>query len=126
MRDGNIAAQRDVLATIIERVVPVQVGRGRHVVEIEWTPLGRTLQIAQEQGTPRIATQAAWAKPVTAARTAARPAIFRPSGTNPGGTAASGSIQEIEDTLGPCVSSACEWGKPHRLASICPSCYHRL
>ena len=29
MREGDIAAQREVLAALIERVVPVRVGRGR-------------------------------------------------------------------------------------------------
>jgi DNA invertase Pin-like site-specific DNA recombinase len=46
MRDGNIAAQREVLAAAIERVVPVRVGRGRYDVEVFWTPLGEGLRAA--------------------------------------------------------------------------------
>jgi hypothetical protein len=40
MRDGDIAAQREVLAAVIERVVPVRLGRGQYGVEVFWTPLG--------------------------------------------------------------------------------------
>ena len=50
MRDGDIAAQREVLAVLIERVVPVRIGRGTYDVEIEWTPLGAGLRVAS-QGT---------------------------------------------------------------------------
>jgi DNA invertase Pin-like site-specific DNA recombinase len=46
MRDGEIAAQREVLAALIERVVPVRFGRGRYGVEIAWTLLGEGLQAA--------------------------------------------------------------------------------
>ena len=46
MRDGDIAAQREVLAVLIERVVPVRVGRGHYAVEITWTPLGEGLRAA--------------------------------------------------------------------------------
>ena len=38
MRDGDIAAQREVLAVLTERVVPVWVGRAKYGVEITWTP----------------------------------------------------------------------------------------
>jgi DNA invertase Pin-like site-specific DNA recombinase len=44
MRDGDIAAQREVLAAVIERVVPVRVGRGNYDVEVFWTPLGEGLR----------------------------------------------------------------------------------
>ena len=44
MREGDIAAQREVLAALIERVVPVRVGRGQYDVEIAWTPLGEALR----------------------------------------------------------------------------------
>jgi hypothetical protein len=46
MRDDEIAAQREVLAVLIERVVPVRVGRGQYEVEITWTPLGEGLRHA--------------------------------------------------------------------------------
>src|SRR5215218_6039245 len=39
MRDGDIAAQREVLAALIDRVVPVRVGRGQYSVKVFWTPL---------------------------------------------------------------------------------------
>ena len=44
MRDGDIAAQREVLAALIERVVPVRIGRGKYGVEVSWTPLGEGLR----------------------------------------------------------------------------------
>jgi hypothetical protein len=46
MREGDIAAQREVLAALIERVVPVRVGRGNYFVEIAWSPLGDGLRVA--------------------------------------------------------------------------------
>jgi hypothetical protein len=39
----DIAAQRDILAALIERVVPERTGRGQYAVQIEWTPLGSAL-----------------------------------------------------------------------------------
>jgi site-specific DNA recombinase len=44
MRDSDIAAQREVLATLIERVEPVRVSRGQYRVTITWTPLGDALR----------------------------------------------------------------------------------
>jgi hypothetical protein len=44
MRDGDIAAQREVLAALIERVVPLRIGRGQYEVEVSWTPLGEGLR----------------------------------------------------------------------------------
>jgi hypothetical protein len=44
MREGEIAAQREVLAALINRVVPVRVGRGQYSVEMSWTPLGEGLR----------------------------------------------------------------------------------
>ena len=46
MRDGDIAAQREVLAALIERVVPVRIERGTYGVEVTWTPLGEGLRAA--------------------------------------------------------------------------------
>ena len=51
MREGDIAAQREVLAVLLERVVPVRVGRAKYEVEIVWTPLGDGLRVASH-GTP--------------------------------------------------------------------------
>jgi hypothetical protein len=50
LRDGDIAAQREVLAALVERVVPVRVGRGQYGVEIVWTPLSDGLQAAVVAG----------------------------------------------------------------------------
>src|SRR5829696_5779488 len=44
MRDGDVAVQREVLAALIDRVVPVRTGRGTYDVTIEWTPLGDGLR----------------------------------------------------------------------------------
>jgi hypothetical protein len=44
MREGEIAAQREVLAALVERVVPVRTGRGQYGVEVSWTPLGEGLR----------------------------------------------------------------------------------
>jgi hypothetical protein len=46
MRDGDIAAQRGVLAILIERVVPVRTGRGQYDVEVAWTPLAEAIRAA--------------------------------------------------------------------------------
>jgi hypothetical protein len=46
MRDGDIAAQREVLVALIERIMPVQIRRGTYGVEIEWTPLAQGLRVA--------------------------------------------------------------------------------
>jgi hypothetical protein len=59
MRSGDIAAQREVLAALIERVVPVRVGRGRYAVEIVSTPLGEALHTALDPAMPRVASRAA-------------------------------------------------------------------
>src|SRR5215207_8766348 len=39
MQVGDIAAQREVLAALVERVVPMRVGRGRYEVQMVWTLL---------------------------------------------------------------------------------------
>jgi hypothetical protein len=44
MRSGEIAAQREVLAALIERVVPVRIACGTYGVGIVWTPLGEGLR----------------------------------------------------------------------------------
>jgi hypothetical protein len=44
MQGGSVAAQREVLAALIERVVPMRVGRGQYEVEVSWTPLGEGLR----------------------------------------------------------------------------------
>jgi hypothetical protein len=43
MQGGGIAAQREVLAALIDRLVPVRVGRGQYGVEVSWTPIGEGL-----------------------------------------------------------------------------------
>jgi hypothetical protein len=58
MRGGDIAAQREVLATLIEQVVPVRIGRGVYGVEIVWAPLGEALQVAHPV-TPDVAIRVA-------------------------------------------------------------------
>jgi hypothetical protein len=50
MREGDVAAQREVLAALVARVVPVRVGRGKYDVEIVWTPLGEGLRAAVTSG----------------------------------------------------------------------------
>jgi hypothetical protein len=50
MREGDVAARREVLAALIERVVPERVGRGRYRVEVRWTPLGEGLRAAVVPG----------------------------------------------------------------------------
>ena len=41
---GEMAAQRDVLATLVDRVVPVRGKRGQYQATITWTPLGESLR----------------------------------------------------------------------------------
>lgn len=43
--ETSITAQHEVLVALIERVVPVQVGRGREA-EIIWTPLADGMRAA--------------------------------------------------------------------------------
>lgn len=43
---SEVAAQREVLAVLIERVVPMRVGRGVYRVEVHWTPVGEALRMA--------------------------------------------------------------------------------
>jgi hypothetical protein len=40
---ADLAAQRNVLAMLIERVVPERIGRGRYQTTVIWTPLGSAL-----------------------------------------------------------------------------------
>src|SRR5215204_1634632 len=54
MREGDIAAQREVLAAIIEQVVPVRTARGKNDVDVTWTTLGEAmLSDAGGRGLPR-------------------------------------------------------------------------
>ena len=46
LRDGDVAARREVLAVLVDRVSPVRLRRGQYGVEIVWTPLGEALQAA--------------------------------------------------------------------------------
>jgi DNA invertase Pin-like site-specific DNA recombinase len=54
MRDGDIAAQREVLATLIDRVQPVRIGHGQYGVEVFWTPLSEGLRsvVLSSTGSP--------------------------------------------------------------------------
>jgi DNA invertase Pin-like site-specific DNA recombinase len=40
----DIEAQRNILADLVERVVPERVGYGKYEARIEWTPLGKALR----------------------------------------------------------------------------------
>jgi len=44
MRAGDVAVQREVLAALIERVVPVRSGRGKYTADVTWAPLGEALR----------------------------------------------------------------------------------
>jgi DNA invertase Pin-like site-specific DNA recombinase len=44
LREGDVPAQREVLAVLVDHVVPVRVRRGEYAVEIAWTPLGQALR----------------------------------------------------------------------------------
>lgn len=44
LHQSDVPAQREVIATLVERVVPVRVRRGQYTAEITWTPLGQALQ----------------------------------------------------------------------------------
>jgi hypothetical protein len=46
LREADIAAQREVLGALIERVSPERIGRGRYRVEITWTARGEALRAA--------------------------------------------------------------------------------
>ena len=41
---SDITAQRDILALLIERIVPERVGRAQYRSAITWTPLGSALR----------------------------------------------------------------------------------
>ena len=42
-RSGTVAARRDVLAALVERITPVRVGHGKYSAEIGWSALGQAL-----------------------------------------------------------------------------------
>ena len=46
LREGDVAAQREVLAAVVERVVPARVGHGAYRAAVAWTPLGEALRAA--------------------------------------------------------------------------------
>jgi hypothetical protein len=41
-----MAGQREVLAALSERVVPVRCGRGKYTVDVTWTPVDEALRTA--------------------------------------------------------------------------------
>lgn len=49
MRGEDVPEQREVLAELIERVVPVRISHGKYRVEITWTPLGKAIGAMAEQ-----------------------------------------------------------------------------
>jgi hypothetical protein len=59
MHGGDIAAQREVLAALIERVVPLRASHGTYMVGIIWKPLGHALRVAQDRGMSSTAHKAA-------------------------------------------------------------------
>jgi hypothetical protein len=46
LRTADVPTQREVLAVLVERVVPVRVRRGRYQAVITWTHLGAALRQA--------------------------------------------------------------------------------
>jgi hypothetical protein len=44
LMSADVAAQRDVLAELVERIIPIRKSRGEYPAEIHWTPLGRAIQ----------------------------------------------------------------------------------
>ena len=56
---ADIEAQRNILADLVERVVPERVGYGKYEARIEWTPLGKALRRLSEAPPDDRATAAA-------------------------------------------------------------------
>jgi len=48
---SDIVAQRDVLALLVERIVPQRVGWGLYKAQIDWTPLGQALAQIRDAST---------------------------------------------------------------------------
>ncbi len=44
LRVADLPAQRTVLGKLVERVVPVRLGRAGHDAEVTWTPVGEALR----------------------------------------------------------------------------------
>lgn len=57
LHGGETAAQREVLAALVDRAVAVRIGRGRYRVEVRWTGLGEALLAARR--VPTVADAAA-------------------------------------------------------------------
>ena len=49
---GPVPRRRDVLARLIETVVPIRVGYGKYKADITWTPLGTALHALANEGPP--------------------------------------------------------------------------
>ena len=48
LRDADVPAQREVLAALMDQVVPGRVRRGQDEARITWTPLGQAFQESVE------------------------------------------------------------------------------
>ena len=74
LRDGDVAAQREVLAALLDRAVAERVGRGCYRVEVGWTPLGEALCAACSISAVADASPvAAWGRPSSSRSTYALP-----------------------------------------------------
>lgn len=51
LSQADVANQRDVLASLVDSMVPVRLGHGRYTAEVRWSQLGRALQALAENGT---------------------------------------------------------------------------
>jgi hypothetical protein len=59
MRGGDVAVQREVLAALIELVVPVRSSRGKYTADVTWAPLGEALRTAVNSQLSPAASRAA-------------------------------------------------------------------
>lgn len=50
LRSADVPGQREVLAVLIERVVPIRLGRAKYTADITWTPFGDALHRLTEVG----------------------------------------------------------------------------
>jgi hypothetical protein len=48
LHGADVAAQRDVLGTLVERIDARRVGWGKYEIEIAWTSLGQAIQSLEQ------------------------------------------------------------------------------
>ncbi|HEY8884000.1 MAG TPA: hypothetical protein VIO35_01710 [Chloroflexota bacterium] len=48
LRGSDVAEQREVVAALVERVVPVRLGHSTYEARITWTPMGEALRATLE------------------------------------------------------------------------------